>query len=157
MPNDRIAISSLTCQLVVIFSLIPLPWTAYAQAPVGTIAELQEIQAATVLAKARAGLAEITKNLAGPGAVIDPNARGLPAVQLIAGNGRTLSATLIYPSGATYEARAGEEVPGGYRVQSINTDAVVLNRAGQAIKLGFSGSAAAIEPLSDRAGRPTLQ
>lgn len=157
MPNDRISIPSLTCQLVVALSLIPLPWTAHAQVSGGTIGELQEIQTATVLAKARASLAEITKNLGGPGAVVDPNARGLPAVQLIAGNARALSATLIYPSGATYEARAGEEVPGGYRVQSITTDAVVLNRAGQVIKLGFSGSAAAVEPMGDRSARPGLQ
>ncbi len=123
MPNDRISIPSLACRLAMTISLVQLPWTAYAQVASGTIGELQEIQTATVLAKARASLAEITKNLNGPGAVVDPNARGLPAVKLIAGNARALTATLIYPSGATYEARAGEEVPGGYRVQSISTDA----------------------------------
>lgn len=157
MPNDRVSFPSLACRLVMALSLLPLPWTAHAQASGGTIGELQEIQTATVLAKARASLAEITKNLGGPGAVSDPNARGLPAVKLIAGNARALTATLVYPSGANYEARAGEEVPGGYRVQSITTDAVVLDRAGQVIKLGFSGSAAAIEPIGDRGVRPALQ
>jgi len=154
MPNDRIFLPF--CILTLTLLLLPLPWAAYAQGPGGTIGELQDIQTATVLAKARASLAEITKKLGGPGNVVDPNASGLPAVQLIAGNARSLVATLIYPSGATYEARGGEDVPGGYRVQSITTDAVVLNRAGQVLKLGFSGSAA-IEPVVERGARPFQQ
>jgi type IV pilus biogenesis protein PilP len=154
MPNDCISLPPWV--LAITLLLTPLPGTAYAQAPGGTIGELQDIQTATVLAKARASLAEITKKLGGPGSVVDPNASGLPAVQLIAGNARSLAATLIYPSGATYEARTGEDVPGGYRVQSITTDAVVLNRAGQIIKLGFSGSAA-IEPVVERGVRPFQQ
>eukprot|EP00887_Chlorella_sp_A99_P003777 scaffold31.g3777.t1 len=144
-PENGVRLTAFSVALEDIVLNWRIEGTAYGQVPGGTIGELQDIQTATVLAKARASLAEITKKLGGPGNVVDPNASGLPAVQLIAGNARSLVATLIYPSGATYEARGGEDVPGGYRVQSITTDAVVLNRAGQVIKLGFSGSAA-IEP-----------
>lgn len=155
MLNDRVSATYLTCLLAIAFCLIQIPRTTYAQVTSGTIGELQNIQTATVLAKARAGLAEITKNLDGQTNLVDPNARGLPAVQLIAGNPRLLTATLIYPSGATYEARAGEDVPGGYRVQSVTADAVVLNRAGQLIKLAFSGSSA-IEPTTERGARTSF-
>ena len=95
MLNDRVSPPYLACLLAIAFCLIQIPRATYAQVPSGTIGELQDIQTATVLAKARAGLAELTKNLDGQINLVDPNARGLPAVQLIAGNPRSLTATLI--------------------------------------------------------------
>ncbi|MGN3708690.1 type IV pilus biogenesis protein PilP [Achromobacter xylosoxidans] len=73
--------------------------------------------------------------------VEDRSASGVPTVRSVQGVGAQLSAVLVYVGGAQATARAGEDVPGGYRVKSVSVDRVVLTRNGQDLRLGFSAEA----------------
>lgn len=66
----------------------------------------------------------------------------LPVVKLVSGPSQALRATLLYSSGFEVDAKAGDrDIPGGFRVESISLESVVLSRAGKRYPLGFSSRA----------------
>ncbi len=119
--------------------------TASEAAP--TAADLADLQARLVLAKAQADLAEVNRKISGNAVSVDlgqqATGTALPVVTGVYGRGRDLYASFLYSNGLDWEARAGMTAPGGYLVRSVGQDRVVLSKAGQSYVLGFSGSAPA--------------
>lgn len=61
-----------------------------------------------------------------------------PVVRSVSGSGDKLYATLLYADGSTKDARAGDTVPGGYRILAVTLDKVSVTRSGQTTDLGFA-------------------
>jgi hypothetical protein len=117
--------------------------TALAQA---TVADIDRVQADTLLARAKASLAKAQKDLAesqgnGPGATSFA-APGLPVARGIFGANGKRYVTFVYPGGGTAEASAGGRIPGDYTVRSFDATGVVLTKAGATHRIPFSMQAA---------------
>ncbi|ANN80808.1 type IV pilus biogenesis protein PilP [Bordetella flabilis] len=63
-----------------------------------------------------------------------------PTVKMVQGVGNSLYATFLYPGNMTMDAREGDVISGGYKVESISVNQVVLSKEGERIRLGFSAS-----------------
>ena len=110
-------------------------------ATASTLADLAEIQLRRLTYEALTGMNEAKLAYEKTSRVEDRSATGVPTVRSVQGVGGELSAILVYAGGAQATARAGEDIPGGYRVKSISVDRVVLTRNGQDLRLGFSAEA----------------
>ncbi|MGX9960644.1 type IV pilus biogenesis protein PilP [Xanthomonas euvesicatoria] len=134
-------------RLLLILLLTSSPF-AHAQ----TAGELRDIQAQTLIAKARAELKKATDEgqgkaaegaLAGSGHyATEPTVKEdttLPVVSGIYGRDGKLYARFLYASGIDYQAVAGNTAPGGYLVKQVSDDKVVLAKHGRTYTLGFSG------------------
>lgn len=106
-----------------------------------TLADLTEIQLRRLTYEALTGMNEAKLAYEKTSRVEDRSASGVPTVRSVQGVGAQLAAVLVYVGGAQATARAGEDVPGGYRVKSVSVDRVVLTRNGQDLRLGFSAEA----------------
>lgn len=122
-----------------------------------TVGELTDVQAQTVLAEARVRLAEAQAKLEGretlppsaePSAMpLPPREVALPApvVRTIYGSGGRMTASFLFPGGYEADAGAGQELPGGYRVESITMDKVLLSKDGKRFPVGFSNTAPSMQ------------
>jgi len=63
-----------------------------------------------------------------------------PTVKMVQGVGNSLFATFLYPGNMTMDARVGDVISGGYKVESISVNQVVLSKDGEKMRLGFSAS-----------------
>ncbi|SDG73334.1 type IV pilus biogenesis protein PilP [Pseudomonas benzenivorans] len=151
----------LTLSLCVLGSLAWLSQPVHAAATVG---ELTDVQAETVLAEAKVRLAEAQAKLDGKVSTSVPT--GLSAVQLpprdvalpapvvrtIYGSGGRMTASFLFPGGYEADAGAGQELPGGYRVESISMDKVLLSKDGKRFPVGFSNTAPSMPAQSQPMG-----
>lgn len=139
-----------------------------------TVGALSEVQSQTILYKAQGerakALREINVQGQSPGQAvtslypsIQPQAgidEPLPVVKLVSGSAKNLRVTLLYSGGFEIDAQTGgPELPGGYRLESISLDNVVVTRAGKRYSLGFSSSPAVSTrpPTSSLPGLPGAQ
>ncbi|MFC3941535.1 type IV pilus biogenesis protein PilP [Pseudomonas gingeri NCPPB 3146 = LMG 5327] len=126
-----------------------------------TVGELSAVQSETFLYKAKADRARAIRSIDGdnpqtsasPATAYQPrpfapdqlgsgSGEQLPVVKLVSGSSRALRATLLYSGGYEVDAqRSGQELPDGYKVESISLDSVILSRAGKRYPLGFSSRA----------------
>lgn len=113
---------------------------AYAQtARTPTLGDLERIQAQTIILKAEASQAAAAAALAAKGGESDLG--GVPPVVSDVYGGRGgLFAHFLYANGASVVARAGDHIPGGYRVLSIALNHVRIEHAGKVLDVGFSGA-----------------
>lgn len=143
--------SLLSLSLCVLGSLI---WLSQPVHAVATVGELTDVQAETVLAEAKVRLAEAQAKLDGKVSTSvptglsavppeDPEDVALPApvVRTIYGSGGRMTASFLFPGGYEADAGAGQELPGGYRVESISMDKVLLSKDGKRFPVGFSNTA----------------
>ncbi|WP_256261164.1 type IV pilus biogenesis protein PilP [Pseudomonas gingeri] len=125
-----------------------------------TVGELSAVQSETFLYKAKADRARAIRSIDGdnpqtsasPATAYQPrpfapdqlgsgSGEQLPVVKLVSGSSRALRATLLYSGGYEVDASGGQDLPGGYKLESISLDNVVLSRAGKRYPLGFSSRA----------------
>lgn len=151
----------LTLSLCTLCGLSGLSQPAHAATTVG---ELTDVQAETILAEAKVRLAEAQAKL--DGQVSTPMPAGLSAVQLpprdvalpapvvrtIYGSGGRMTASFLFPGGYEADASAGQELPGGYRVESISLDKVLLSKDGKRFPVGFSNTAPSMPAQSQSMG-----
>lgn len=119
-----------------------LPFAAGAQSAPATptVGDLERIQGQTILLKAEAAQASAAATLASKGG--NAGAGGVsPVVSDVYGGRHGLFADFLYANGASVVAKAGDAIPGGYRVLSIALDHVRIERAGRVVDVGFSGTA----------------
>lgn len=147
-----------------------------------TVGELSRVQSETILYKAEGERAKALRELNNGGAqsVSAPQlgylpppmatqtgrlnagepadaVEQLPVVKLIYGAGKALHATLLYPGGVEVDASpASTDLPGGYRVASLNLDSVVLSRGGKRYPLGFSNRAPSYPVATAATGRASV-
>ena len=134
-------------------ALLPLVAAAQGTPHTPTLGDLARIQAHTIILKAEAAQAAAAASLAAKGGAGDVGATA-PVVSDVYGGRGLLFASFLYSDGATVVARAGETIPGGYRVRSIALNAVRIERAGKIIDVGFSGTAPI--PAAPPATTPSL-
>lgn len=115
-----------------------------------TLGELSDTQSQTILTEARLRLAEAQaklkaltgENVSSPStpATVPMGDRHLPlpVVRAIYGVGGRMTASFLFPGGYEADGGAGQELPGGYRVDSVQLDRVMLSRDGQRFPVGFS-------------------
>jgi type IV pilus biogenesis protein PilP len=139
----------LTLSLCMLGSLIWLSQPTLA----ATVGELTDVQAQTVLAEAKVRLAEAQAKLDGQVSASVPTglsamalpskdvALPAPVVRTIYGSGGRMTASFLFPGGYEADAGAGQELPGGYRVESISMDKVLLSKDGKRFPVGFSNTA----------------
>ncbi|WP_323025684.1 type IV pilus biogenesis protein PilP [Castellaniella sp.] len=77
-----------------------------------------------------------------------------PTVKMVQGVGNNLFATFLYPGDMAMDARVGETISGGYKVESISVNQVVLSKDGEQIRLGFSASPPTPLPALDNQAGP---
>lgn len=109
-------------------------------AGIPTVGELAQIQAETVLIKARAKQEEARSELSAKRSTGVSDDGTLPVVKSILGADRRMIATLIYPGNVVVEAALGDMVPGGYKVVKIHEESnkVDLLKGKQHFTVGFS-------------------
>ncbi|MGS1117394.1 type IV pilus biogenesis protein PilP [Castellaniella sp. UC4442_H9] len=139
-PNARHSIQATPSQ--------PKPTPAPTQTPApvpeaqgARVGDLARIQEERLLAKARLDLLTMQGQLKAAGAKngqVDQSYA--PTVKAVLGTGGRLYATFAYPGNMTMDAKVGDVITGGYTVESIGVDQVVLSRDGKKLRLGFSAS-----------------
>ncbi len=150
MPNNP---ASLPWCKVIIAALAIGSVDAHAESELSgiNIGELGRVQSETILLNAQAEREKARRSVSGIDAApaspqpnivagmdaAKPQAPSLPVITEILGSNSALRATLRYSSGIEIEAKAGRELPDGYRVASITLDGVTLERAGRRFPLGF--------------------
>ncbi|VXC24364.1 Type IV pilus biogenesis protein PilP [Pseudomonas sp. 8Z] len=128
--------------------LTSLSQTAHAT----TVGELTDVQAQAVLAEARVRLAEAQAKLppkpnttaASTGTTTQPTKDvdlPAPVVRTIYGAGGRMTASFLFPGGVEADAGAGQDLPGGYHVESVSMDKVMLSKSGKRFPVGFSNVA----------------
>lgn len=120
-----------------------------------TVGELSAIQSETVLYKAQGERAKALREINGPALqtgqalpysfqATQPPAGAdepLPVVKLVSGSSKSLRVSLLYSGGFEIDAQVGSpELPGGYKLESISMDSVIVSRNGKRYSLGFSSS-----------------
>ena len=117
------------------------------------VGELANVQAETMLVKAKAARAEAyaklneaTKTGGEPSTGTDT---GMPVVRGVYGSGERLYATFLYSNGSTVDARRGDSLPGGFVVSGVSASRVELRRAGRTHVIGFSD----VRPMATAASR----
>jgi len=134
--------------LCLLGSLTPLSQPAHAT----TVGELTDVQAQAVLAEAKVRLAEAEGKLPQkPGTTVassstaahPPKDVDLPApvVRTIYGAGGRMTASFLFSGGVEADAGAGQDLPGGYHVESVSLDKVMLSKDGKRFPVGFSNVA----------------
>ena len=115
---------------------------AHAQSAGRTVGDLDYVNQETLWFEAQKKLAKAKQDLSDGTRVEDRSADGIPSVQGVQGVGNQLRAKFVYPSGAVTIAKAGDTIPGGFRLNSISIERVVLSKDGSAHVLSFSNGAA---------------
>lgn len=119
---------------------------------VATVGDLAQIQADTVLLKAKIKK-EDAQNELNQKAQSSTGFDGvLPVLKsIIATNNKGMVASFIFPGSVVMSASEGETLPGGYRVDKIyaETDKVALSRGKDKFTVGFS----TIAPMSKSSGQ----
>ena len=122
-----------------------------------TVGELSDVQAETVLAEAKVRLEEARSKLQGRNVTLEqgmtisstlpPAEMSLPApvVRTIYGSGGKMTASFLFAGGYEADAGQGQDLPGGYRVESISLDKVLLSKDGKRFPVGFSNTAPTVE------------
>lgn len=149
----------LTLSLCLLGGLTLLSQSVRAAATVG---ELTDVQAATVLAEAKVRLAEAQAKLDGKASPSVPSELSAlphrdidlpaPVVRTIYGSGGRMTASFLFPGGYEADAGAGQALPGGYHVESISLDQVLLSKDGKRFPVGFSNVAPSMPAQSQSMG-----
>ena len=79
-----------------------------------------------------------------------------PTVKMVQGVGDNVFATFLYPGNMVMDARVGDTISGGYKVESISVNQVMLSKDGERIRLGFSGSPPTPLPALDGQNSPAM-
>ncbi|WP_256578148.1 type IV pilus biogenesis protein PilP [Pseudomonas sp. PIC25] len=140
-----------TMRALSLCTLCGLGWLSQPVQAAATVGELTDVQAETVLAEAKVRLAEAQAKLDGKTSISVPLALGAvpprnvelpaPVVRTLYGSGGRMTASFLFPGGYEADAGAGQELPGGYRVESISLDKVLLSKDGKRFPVGFSNTA----------------
>ncbi len=145
-------------------TLCALSWLSQPVQAAATVGELTDVQAETVLAEAKARLAEAQAKLDGQVSTSVPTglsalqlpprdvALPAPVVRTIYGSGGRMTASFLFPGGYEADAGTGQELPGGYRVESISLDKVLLSKEGKRFPVGFSNTAPSMPAQSQPMG-----
>lgn len=118
-----------------------------------SVGDLANVQAETLLIKAKAARAEALGKLADANkqssgeAAADTATDSLPVVRGVYGTAGKLYATFLYANGSTVDAGKGDTIPGGYVVRSLSATRVELGRRGRSFTVGFSD----VRPLTPTA------
>lgn len=133
--------------------LLSLPANA-AEVSKLTVGSLSDVQAQAVMAEAKVRLQTALDRLPAEmkgGATAAPTSSSSkalrdaplpePVVRTIYGSGGRMTATFLFPGGVEADAGAGQDLPGGYRVESISMDKVMLSKDGRRFPVGFSSVA----------------
>lgn len=111
------------------------------QAQGETLLSLGRLYEQRLIVKAQVELANAHGQLVEKGAVATRVEESYaPTVKMVQGVGNSLFATFLYPNNMTMDAKEGDLISGGYKVESISVNQVVLSKDGQRIRLGFSAS-----------------
>lgn len=114
---------------------------------VGTLGRLYEQR---LLIKAQVELVNAQAQLKTQGVTTTKIAESYaPTVKMVQGVGNSLFATFLYPGNMTMDARVGDVISGGYKVDSISVSQVVLSKDGETVRLGFSASPPTPLPAAD--------
>lgn len=130
-----------------------------------TVGALSEIQADTLLLRARAEQADARKKLGEDAGGAPPmssaygatNPGGIaPVVRGVHGANKNLYATFLYSNGSTVEGRLGDQIPGGFRVVALSAERVEIQRGRERIQVGFSSipPIATVKLADERASEP---
>lgn len=108
----------------------------------GTVGDLSRIQTETLLLKAKVSRASAqaeldAKSRGGPTGGSDTEA---PVVKNVYGVGGKMAATFLYGSGVVVDGRAGDAIPGGFKVVSVSIDKIELSKGGKTFQIGFSAT-----------------
>lgn len=79
-----------------------------------------------------------------------------PTVKMVQGVGDNVFATFLYPGNMTMDARVGDTISGGYKVEAISVNQVVLSKDGERMRLGFSASPPTPLPALDGQNGPSM-
>lgn len=120
--------------------------------PARTIGDISTMLQETLYYEAALKLANAKKAVQETANVEDLNTEGTPTVRGVQGVGSQLRATFVYPSGAITLAGAGATLPGGFKVDAVSVDRVVLSRNGRKIQLSFAGQGGAAQSQEPVAG-----
>lgn len=105
------------------------------------IGDLARIQEEKLLVKARLDLLSMQGQLKTAGVKNGQVEQSFaPTVKAVLGSRGVLYATFAYPGNMTVDAKVGDVITGGYTVDSIGVDQVVLSHNGEKLRLGFSAS-----------------
>ena len=120
-----------------------------------TVGALSAVQSETAMYKAQCERAKALREINGPGlqtgqalpyafqATQQPAGaeEPLPVVKLVSGSSKSLRVSLLYSGGFEIDAQVGgPELPGGYKLENISMDSVIVSRNGKRYSLGFSSS-----------------
>lgn len=116
---------------------------ANAMATTPTVADLDAVQAETVMLRAQAAKAKAAQELdelRGSGNVTGAaDAAQLPTARGLFGANGTRYVVFLYPNGGVAEGEVGDSIPGGYRVLSFDSAGVHLRgRDGARHRIPFS-------------------
>lgn len=128
-------------------TLLLVPLAAWAD-QVATIGDLDRVQAQIVVAEAQLQLAEARRKLAetqGRG-VEETKEDSAPVVTGVYGAASAPYARFAYADGSQHSARAGDVLPGGYKVVMVSVERVVISRHGRRLEARFARSAPAAAP-----------
>lgn len=133
------AAKSACLALAILLSLVSV--VAQAQSAGRTVGDLDHVNQETLWFEAQKKLAKAKQDLSDGTRVEDRSAEGMPSVQGVQGVGNQLRAKFIYPSGAVTIAKSGDTIPGGFRINSVSIERVVLAKDGSTHVLSFSNGA----------------
>ena len=124
------------------YAMLTLMLLTSAPAAAQSVGELADVQAETLLFRARAARAEAISKLHDAekteGGAIESNGDALPVVRGVYGTAGKLYATFLYSNGSTVDAGVGDTIPGSYVVRSLSATRVILGHRGKTIAVGFS-------------------
>jgi type IV pilus biogenesis protein PilP len=128
-------------------ALLMIATAAHASDTAFTVAEMTNVQADRIMYDAQAArakaLAQLQQYGATPGAATGTVP---PSLRLVYGAGGIVFGQFIYSTGAVAEGKAGDILPGKYRVVAVDLNGARLtDSAGHTVRVPFSGIAP-VEP-----------
>lgn len=153
--------------LPMVFAILGLHRVVLAEeGPSGiSVGALSAVQSETILYKAQGERAKALREIKGddlsagqpfpypyqPSQPVGAAKEPLPVVKLVSGSTKSLRVSLLYSGGFEIDAQVGgPELPGGYKLESISMDNVVVSRNGKRYSLGFSST----QPMANSATLP---
>ena len=124
-----------------------------------SVGELTRLNDDTVMLKARLAKAQAEASLRKARDEARPDSaqpdQGMPVVTGVFGRDGNVYAQFLYAGGTMVPGTVGETLPGGFLVSAVSVEQVVLSKAGERIRVGFSGTPQRRESPSADGDSPT--
>lgn len=114
-----------------------------------TVGDLATVNQETLWYEAQAKLLKAKKQYTMDTQVESRSMDGAPEARGVQGVGSRLRVRFVFPSGAVTYGKQGDTLPGGYRVDSVTLEKVVISKAGETKAMGFTGAESAAAPAKD--------